>query len=85
MLVKRIACFLECFDICRRQQCIIVKHLLEVRHEPMGIDTVTMEAAAHLIVDSATSHCTERLTGHCQWQFLVAHLYMRSKSRSSDA
>ena len=37
-------------EIARHQQCVVVQHLLEVRHEPLTIGAVAVEAAAQLVV-----------------------------------
>ena len=38
---------------CRDYQRLIVEHLLKVRHEPVGIGSVTVQAASQVIVDPA--------------------------------
>jgi hypothetical protein len=35
---------------------VVVEHLLEVRHEPVGVDRVAMEAAPDLVVHAAARH-----------------------------
>src|SRR5205807_5564032 len=39
-------------------------HLLEMRHEPLAVDGVTVEAAADEVVHPAERHRVERLRGH---------------------
>jgi len=43
---------------------IVVEHLLEMRHQPFGIDGVAREAAAQLIVDTAGGHAIARVEHH---------------------
>ncbi len=43
-----------------REQRVVVEHLLEVRHEPDGVDGVAVEAARELVVDAAARHLRER-------------------------
>ncbi len=43
-----------------QQQRVVVQHLLEVRHHPVGVDRVAREAARQLVVDTAAGH---RLAG----------------------
>ena len=43
---------------------VVVEHLLEVRHQPPGIDRVTREAAAQLIVDAARRHLVAGVQHH---------------------
>ncbi len=47
-----------------RQLCIVVEHLLEVGHEPVGIDAVAGEASSDLVVDAAGGHLLEGLGEH---------------------
>ena len=46
------------------QQCVVVEHLLEVRHEPVTVDGVAMEAPADLVADAAVGHAVEREARH---------------------
>ena len=39
-----------------RQQRIVVKHFLKVRHQPFGIRRIAMKPATELIVDAAPGH-----------------------------
>jgi hypothetical protein len=50
---------LESLEIGDRQLCLVVEHLLEVRHVPIAIDRVTMESAAEMIVYSARRHLAQ--------------------------
>ncbi len=42
------------------QQCVVVEHLLEVRHQPAFVDRVAGEAAAEVVVDPTCGHRIER-------------------------
>ena len=46
--------------------CIVIEHLLEVGDQPYRVDRITMETAAHLVVDSAFRHLFERQVSECQ-------------------
>ena len=48
-------------QIDRREQRVVVEHLLEVRDEPLLVDGVAVEAAAHEVVHAAGRHRVERL------------------------
>src|SRR4029077_6530669 len=48
-------------QIDRNEQRVVVEHLLEVRHEPLPIDGVPMEAAAHEVLTASGGHRVERL------------------------
>src|SRR5690348_4682952 len=48
------------------EQGIVVEHLLEMRHEPYGIDRITMKSAAELIVDPPARHLAERRRDHLE-------------------
>ena len=39
-----------------QQQCVVVEHLLEVRHHPLRVDGVAGEPAGQLVVDAAAGH-----------------------------
>ena len=39
-----------------QQQRVVVEHLLEVRHHPVGVDAVAREPAGQLVVDPAARH-----------------------------
>ena len=43
-----------------QQLCVVVEHLLEVRHQPAFIGRVAREAAAEVIVDAALADMRER-------------------------
>ena len=51
-------------DVRRNEESVVVKHLLEVRHEPFAVDRVTMEAAADEVVQAAGAHRVERPLRH---------------------
>ena len=38
---------------------VVVRHLLEVGHDPFGVDAVAVEAAAELVVDATARHAVE--------------------------
>ncbi len=44
----------------RDEQRVVVEHLLEVRHEPLLVDGVAVEAAADEVVHAAGRHAVER-------------------------
>src|SRR5439155_20714245 len=48
----------------RREQGVVIQHLLEVRHEPLLVDRVAMEAAADEVVHTAERHVVERPACH---------------------
>ena len=48
----------------RREQGVVVQHLLEVRHEPPVVDRVAVEAASEQVVHPAGCHPVERLDHH---------------------
>ena len=52
----RLAGDLPGVEIGARQLRVVVEHLLEVRHEPVGVGAVAVEAAAELVVDPAAGH-----------------------------
>ena len=47
-------------EVRRDEQCVVVEHLLEVRHEPLRVDGVAVEAAADEVVHPARRHPIER-------------------------
>ena len=47
-------------EVHARELGVVVEHLLEVRHQPVGVGRVAMEAAAELVVDPAVGHRVER-------------------------
>ncbi len=47
-----------------REHGVVVEHLLEVRHEPAGVDGVAVKAAADLVVHSPRRHPVERRLDH---------------------
>ena len=69
-----------CFGIARglpemraepHEQCIVVQHLLEVRHQPLRIHGVAREPAADLIVDAAARHALESVRRHLERERLT--------------
>ena len=55
-LEKVIACDLPGMQIEPAKLRVVIEHLLKMRHEPMGVDAVTGESAADLIVNPAMRH-----------------------------
>ena len=53
-------------EVGRGEQRVVVEHLLEVGHEPPGVDRVAMEAAADDVVEPARCHPVERALHHRQ-------------------
>ncbi len=51
-------------EVSEHELRLVVEHLLEVRHAPLGIDGVAMEAAADLIAHPAQRHRPQRFSGH---------------------
>jgi hypothetical protein len=39
-----------------RKKGVVVEHLLEVRDQPLRVDAVSMQPAAHLVVDPTAVH-----------------------------
>ena len=54
-------------------QGLVVEHLLEVRHQPLRVGGVAVEAAAEMIVDSAARHFFERQLHDSQQRRVVFH------------
>jgi hypothetical protein len=48
----------------RSELRVVVKHFLEVRHQPQAIDRIAREAAAQLVVDAAARHLHQRRVHH---------------------
>ena len=49
---------------------IVVKHLLEMRHQPLPVRRVAVEAAAEVVIDPAGSHLPQRVERHVE-AFLI--------------
>ena len=47
-----------------QELCVVVEHLLEVRHHPRGVHAVPREPARQLVVDPAAGHRLQRALGH---------------------
>ena len=60
MCVKLIAEYLVSVDVVLQQLGIVVRHLLEMRHDPTLVDRVAMKASRELVVDAALRHLRER-------------------------
>ncbi len=50
--------------VAAEQQGVVVEHLLEVRHDPVGVDGVAREAAGELVVHAAAGHRAARALDH---------------------
>ena len=50
----------EAVQVRPHEQCLVVEHLLEVRHEPFAIDRVPGEAPTDVVVHPARGHGVER-------------------------
>ena len=50
----------------REQLSVVVKHFLEMRDHPVGVDRIPAEPAAELIVDPALGHARERERRHVE-------------------
>ncbi len=48
----------------QRDLRLVVQHLLEVRHAPVGVDRVAMKAAAHVIAHAAERHWLQSFCNH---------------------
>ena len=57
--VERVAVTGPGLGVGAEQLGVIVEHLLEVRHRPVAVHAVAMEAAADLVEESAAGHGTE--------------------------
>ena len=55
-------------EVCAKpgEQSVVVQHLLEMGHEPNGIDGVAGESAADLIIDPPTGHFLEGCQDYLQ-------------------
>ena len=53
------------------EECVVVEHLLEVGHEPLGVHAVARESSAHLIVDPAARHLLEGVRHHREHIFVT--------------
>ena len=56
----------------REQRRIVVEHLLEMRDRPFGVDAVSAETTAELIVDAALGHARERDRGDLECALVIA-------------
>ena len=62
--VERIAAHLRGLEVREDELRLVVEHLLEVRHAPLGVDRVAMEPAADVIAHAADRHRAQRLERH---------------------
>ena len=51
-------------DINRHELSGVVEHFFEVRDLPASINGVSTKAASDVVIQSAFSHCFERVSGH---------------------
>src|SRR5206468_2280791 len=51
-------------EVERGELTVVVEHLLEVRHEPVRVHGVAVEATADLVVDPAARHHRQRRVDH---------------------
>ena len=51
-------------DVVLQQLGVVVRHLLEVRHDPALVDRVAMKAAGELVVNAALRHLGQRSGDH---------------------
>ena len=61
-------------EIEANEERVVVEHLLEVRHQPVRIDRVAVEAATDLVVDAARRHAPERRRHHVEEPVLAGHV-----------
>ena len=54
-----------------RQLRVVIKHLLEMRHQPFGIHRVAGEAAAQLIVNAPGGHSVAGVQHHADGLFVM--------------
>src|SRR5207244_8117202 len=58
--VQRVAGELPRVQVVRKETCVVVEHLLEMRNDPTWIRRVPMEAPADLVVHAALRHRRKR-------------------------
>jgi hypothetical protein len=66
-------------EVGAREQRVVVEHLLEVGRGPGRVDGVAGEAAAHLVVDTAGRHRSQRADGHLPLAAAQQQLDRRSR------
>ena len=54
------------------EQGVVVQHLLEVGHDPLGVHRVAAEAAAQVVVDPPRGHGVERVDHHVEHVLVAA-------------
>ena len=59
LCVETIAGHLGRLGIGQDELGLVVQHLLEVRHPPIGIDRISMEAASEVVAHSPQCHCPQ--------------------------
>ena len=69
---ERLACRLPRLEIRQRQLGLVVEHLLEMRHAPLGVDRVAVKPAADVIAHAAERHRPQRLGRHQQRRLRAA-------------
>ena len=56
--------YLENIEARLDQLCLVIEHLLKMRHSPLGIDGIAVEPAADLIVHPSRCHHRQRVRRH---------------------
>ena len=54
------------FEVREHELRLVVEHLLEVRHAPVAVDRIAMEAAADVIAHAAERHRAQRRAAPCR-------------------
>jgi hypothetical protein len=57
---------LESFEIGDGKLRLVVEHFFEMRHVPVAIDRITVEAAAQMVVHATRRHFAEREEIHLE-------------------
>ena len=64
--------------------CLVVEHLLEVRHEPPGVHRVTRKPAAQLVVNAAGRHAVAGVQHHARG-FIVLKTFRAAQQQRWQA
>src|SRR5438874_5629370 len=62
----RIVCYLKSVEISAGQLRLVVKHFLEMRHVPVGIDRIPVKSTTDMIAHSAGRHLSQCQQSHFQ-------------------
>src|SRR5215204_5268067 len=76
LTVPVVAIRLEARKIGRGELRIVVEHRLEMRHQPDGIDGITMKSAANVVVNAAAGHTIERPLHHNRFSLSASALVL---------